>query len=919
MRSASACLLLVTALVSLAGCPLFNPPNADVEYTSAATRTVNRGEGVPTDAAGDPATDEFGEGEGPREVVEPDVIRRDGEVLYILNQYRGLSVVSLEDEALVAQLPLLGFPRDLYLVDDRAYVLVSTPNQISERNGGVVVSYMPQTSLFVVDTSDIAAPTILGRHDFQGDLVESRLVGSVLYAVTAEYTWYYEGGVVSKQQNSATRISSVNVADPDNITTQGPLDIAGYGNVIHATQRAIFVAAHDWATGDSTITYIDIDHADGAIKVRGSVAVPGQVADRFKMDAYEGVLRVVSNTWWPDRQVYVTTVDLTDPDALVVLGQRTIPGAENETLFATRFDGPRAYIVTYLIVDPLFVLDLSNPADPHLAGVLEVPGWSTHIEPRGDRLIALGVDDTDGGRRVSVSIFDVSDLSAPALADRVSFGENWSWSSAYSDVKAFTVLDDTLIVPFSGWNEARGGYERLQFISYTRDSLAVRGFADLRGQILRSFAYGEKHYAVTTEQLAILDARDLDTPAIENSVTLAENVVDVQELPGGLLAEIVERYDTQDGVVHIGTQAGARQGSVALPLSGFVDSFVHAGRLVLVGTRWDHASGKSSYQVFVVDAGRPAAPRVTLALEVEVQPYWGGWWWYADTAVGGAEGGKRAVADIGPYWWSPSQSAFLTGDVLALRCFGERFDTTLGTTRPQEGLALVDLARGALRGTVGLGFENIQSLDAAGDKLYLGTRRDASRDAVGRPLAAYFLAEIDPTGPRIARAVNVPGSFVAYDPVTDLLLTQDVQYDRLGYNVRNSLNSLRWDGTNAATRIDVERLPEGVWSTPKARGSRIYYEHYSNGYGIGTVNVARDGGLSSGAALPLGDTWAYLVDADEEHLYAVLGGFLVGRYDFSASPPTLDASFATISPPSRIRFGATQDYMILGYAGVERF
>ena len=84
-----------------------------------------------------------------------------------------------------------------------------------------------------------------------------------------------------------------------------------------------------------------------------------------------------------------------------------------------------------------------------------MPGWSTHIEPQGDRLIALGVDDTDG-RRVSVSLFDVTDPANPGLIDRESFGEDWAWSSAYDDVKAFTVLEDTLIVPFSGYSSESG-------------------------------------------------------------------------------------------------------------------------------------------------------------------------------------------------------------------------------------------------------------------------------------------------------------------------------------------------------------------------------------------------------------------------------------------------------------------------------
>ena len=38
--------------------------------------------------------------------------------------------------------------------------------------------------------------------------------------------------------------------------------------------------------------------------------------------------------------------------------------ASGDSLYATRFDGARAYIVTYFTVDPLFVIDLSDPSAP---------------------------------------------------------------------------------------------------------------------------------------------------------------------------------------------------------------------------------------------------------------------------------------------------------------------------------------------------------------------------------------------------------------------------------------------------------------------------------------------------------------------------------------------------------------------------
>jgi hypothetical protein len=69
---------------------------------------------------------------------------------------------------------------------------------------------------------------------------------------------------------------------------------------------------------------------------------------------------------------------------------------------ATRFDGPRAFVVTFERVDPLWTIDLSKPAEPRALGHLEIPGFVDHLEPRvrarsqrgrhivaGDRLLAV--------------------------------------------------------------------------------------------------------------------------------------------------------------------------------------------------------------------------------------------------------------------------------------------------------------------------------------------------------------------------------------------------------------------------------------------------------------------------------------------------------------------------------------------------
>ena len=75
------------------------------------------------------------------------------------------------------------------------------------------------------------------------------------------------------------------------------------------------------------------------------------------MDFAEGHFRVCTHEWtgWPDNGIsYLYMVNVTDPDNLTMAG--SVELGKGEQLFATRFDGNRAYMVTYERQDPLWVI-----------------------------------------------------------------------------------------------------------------------------------------------------------------------------------------------------------------------------------------------------------------------------------------------------------------------------------------------------------------------------------------------------------------------------------------------------------------------------------------------------------------------------------------------------------------------------------
>lgn len=953
MRAIAKLLPVFCLLFLCMGCPW----TGDYRFTNAdVSGSRGFGDGVYASMAPGATEDTQGSGanERPREVIEPDVIRRFDNVLYVLNQYRGLTLVDLDTQKIIAQVPTYGYPRDLYVVGNHAYVLVGYASNY-RTEGNLIVSDVA-SRLYAVDLSDRAHPTV---HDFdlKGDLVDSRLVGDVLYAVCAEYQYYAVPQAVVKEQTSSSWVTSVNIADPGNIHQVDEIAFQGLGNVIQATNSAIFVAAPDGSSNKTLITYVDISDPNGVIAIAGNIEVDGSVADKYKMDAYQGVLRVVSNDWnWGEgrgRKNIITTISLADPMKLERLGMVELEDAAGESLFATRFDGPRAYVVTFLVKDPLFVIDLSDPALPKVAGKLTVPGWSTHIEPQGNRLIALGVDDTNG-RRVCVSMFDVTDPANPReVGAKVTFGEEWSWSSAYNDVKAFTVLDDVLIVPFSGWTST-GGYERLQFIAYGDGGLTAGGYVDVMGSVQRSFEYGDRYYGVTTEQLVTIDGADLGHPKIEKSLTLAEYVASFFPLGPDVDVEVVT--EAESGVTRVRTLSagdGEMLGEATVNIGNLTDAHAYKQSVILVGTYWESIGYTSSYGVAKVDCSTPETPSASAPLKVDVTPFWN--YWYGgygyrggvpiDVAAPGAAGGatgsaepsgaKSMYAPWGP-WWTPQNTTFLLGDVLALRCSADHFDSTIGSEQAYQGLALVDLVNLRWTSTMGLGFADIVSLDAVADKLYLGTQQYVGMDIL-RPVCANYLRALDVGSLTMGPAVNVPGTLVQYDSANALLVVRDDQWAPL-WQMKSTLRTLRWSGDTAIEPLDEAELPEGVGSV-LGRGSCVYLDVNTGGYPIPLTGVAyasstaagraakandsgyrlyavkvdTDGGLHVGAGVLVTKDSGSLLDA-RDNIALVTVGNVVATYDFSGDGELKDL-YETMGYPLSVHFAQDDAYIALGYTG----
>jgi hypothetical protein len=304
----------------------------------------------------------------------------------------------------------------------------------------------------------------------------------------------------------------------------------------------MYVAGPEWGQNGpigSTIQVIDISDPAGNMVEGATVQVAGQINSRWQMDEYEGVFRVISQSpeWNLVEPPHVQTYTVVSSNQLTPLGSTTLAIPRPEQLQSVRFDGPRAYAITFQQTDPLFTIDLSDPAAPVQAGELVMPGFVYHMEPRGDRVLGLGLDNTSGTGSLHVSLFDVSDLSAPTMIDRVNFGGEWGWFAEDQDRihKAFRVLDDAglVLMPFSGWSyddlDVNGcGYgtwqSGVQLIDWANDTLTLRGIAPTLGSARRGFLHGERLFAMSDDRVESFDITDRDAPAPTAKAALAQNV-----------------------------------------------------------------------------------------------------------------------------------------------------------------------------------------------------------------------------------------------------------------------------------------------------------------------------------------------------------------------------------------------------------
>ena len=298
---------------------------------------------------------------------------------------------------------------------------------------------------------------------------------------------------------------------------------------------------------------------EGDISYHASTRVEGTLINQFAMDERDDSFRVATTTGQWNAGNSPSTNNLYTFDLnLQPLGE--LEGlAEGERIYSIRFMEDKAYMVTFKQIDPLFVIDLENPAEPAVLGKLKIPGFSNYLHPldenhllgfgQNTKLIDQGPGEpavrTDG---IKMSVFDVSDFANPVEEYTEIIGGGGSYSELNHNHKALYQHPEKALFGFPVtlfeaktihkkdimYQEQQFVFEGAMLYRITPDTgfelietfthqeeFEQGGYPDWENQLKRMVSVGDNLYTFSYGQMGVYD---LET---EQPVT----TVDLPEMP----------------------------------------------------------------------------------------------------------------------------------------------------------------------------------------------------------------------------------------------------------------------------------------------------------------------------------------------------------------------------------------------------
>ncbi|PJA18271.1 MAG: copper amine oxidase, partial [Candidatus Diapherotrites archaeon CG_4_10_14_0_2_um_filter_31_5] len=343
----------------------------------------------------------------------------------------------------------------------------------------------------ILDATDKSSPEVKRTVEFEGSYLNSRKIEEQVYFVINSYPDYYgiendediiplyadskkdgEFEEIAKCKNigylppvnpqSFITIASISMNEFDSEIQKET--VVGSAENLYASQENLYLAQTEYNYNYFPVVTEVVDAVKGMvtdtreftsihkfslnkgkIDYLGVMKAPGTILNQFSMDEFDSHFRIATTTGHVSRSgggssnnIYVFGNDLKLKGQLEDL-------APGEKIYSARFMGKKGYLVTFKKVDPLFVIDLSNPEKPEILGKLKIPGYSDYLHPIDEtHLIGIGKDTIEAEegefawyQGVKIAVFDVTDIEHPKEMYKEIIGDRGTDSFALQDHKAF--------------------------------------------------------------------------------------------------------------------------------------------------------------------------------------------------------------------------------------------------------------------------------------------------------------------------------------------------------------------------------------------------------------------------------------------------------------------------------------------------
>lgn len=508
-------------------------------------------------------------------VDEEDIVKTDGTYIYIVSstsveiiqayppsEMRNVSTIQAKDVLDMMVTDNAASIQGIYLSGERLVIIASVFDwefyrlNVEWINGSSPITYEgPRSYVVTYDISDAQSPRRLSSYGVSGGILTSRMTNDVVFLVTQSYSWIYGDEIATPKVWIGNMVGKMPLDkihyDPETRETDGFLNVlsvdirteahdfmsivAGRASTVYMSQNALYITIQKWTgniaiSNDSgivatqedstktTIYRIAVEGVRMAATAKGEVA--GWLLNQFSMDENGPYLRVATTTSWMDMKnsVYVLGSDL----SIVGVLKGIAPG---ERIYSARFVGDTLYLVTFRQMDPLFVIDLSAPSSPVVLGELEMPGFSSYLQPVDkNHLLGIGREDNN----VKVSLYDVTDPMKPSEVSKFVVDADYSYSDAQWSHKAVLYDSDRgiLVIPVSSytygvyWNCSQYQQGAYVFTISAENGISLKGVIThsddnyYMSDVMRSLYIGNHLYTVSYTQVKANNIDDLSDEGI---------------------------------------------------------------------------------------------------------------------------------------------------------------------------------------------------------------------------------------------------------------------------------------------------------------------------------------------------------------------------------------------------------------------